>query len=145
MNLPEEAQIHPIVHVSQLKRRLGTGEVAMERLPAVTEEGKIVFRPARALEYRKIKRSGRFRWEVLIEWESLATTEATWEEVDMIRQRFPNFVLEDKDVPEEDRNDANESCELKNAYNWARRVAIKATAQQIREHNIQASSSGPGK
>lgn len=52
LNLPEESQTHPVIHVSQLKRRIGTGEVIENRLPAVTEEGKITFRPSKAVEYR---------------------------------------------------------------------------------------------
>lgn len=130
LELPENAQIHPVIHVSQLKRRLGSNEVADERLPAVNKEGNLTFRPKSAREYRRIKRGGRFRWEVLIEWEELPLTDATWEGVEEMRGRFPDFVLEDKDRLEGNGNDAEESRGLKNAYNRARRAQLKSQAQK---------------
>lgn len=77
MDLPTDAHIHPVVHVSQLKRRLGSNEATDDRLPATAADGRVIFRPAKALEYRQVKKSGHFRWEVLIEWKSLPISEAT--------------------------------------------------------------------
>lgn len=45
---------------------------------------------------------------------------ATWENLEVLIERFPNFGLEDKDNLESDGNDANEGRGLKNAYNRAR-------------------------
>lgn len=39
LKLPEDAHIHPVVHISQLKRCLGSNKVVMERLPAVADDG----------------------------------------------------------------------------------------------------------
>lgn len=98
-------------------------------LPAVTNEGALVVRPARAIDYRQLKQSGRFCSEVLIEWEDLPTEKATWENMQEIKDRFPNFILEDKEVREEGGNDRSKGKELKNAYNRMRRAQIKAAAQ----------------
>lgn len=65
--LSDDAQIHVVVHISQLKHRLGTGEVVNNRLPAVNQEGQVIYRLARVAEYHRIKRNGRFWWEVLVE------------------------------------------------------------------------------
>lgn len=81
-----------------------------------------MIRPVQAHEYRQVKRGGHFRWEVLIEWESLPIEDATWENLEDIRDRFPELILEDKDSLEGDRNDENEACGLKNAYNRVRRA-----------------------
>lgn len=60
LDLPEGTQIHPVMHVSQLKRRIGSDEVVMSRLPAVNKEGRSTFWPAKAVEYRQIKKGGHF-------------------------------------------------------------------------------------
>lgn len=100
LRLPDEAQIHPVVHISQLKRRLWDGEIVVARLPAITRDGSPIIRPARVSEYRQIKKNVRFRWEVLVEWEALSISEATWKNLDEMRERFPKLVLEDKDILE---------------------------------------------
>lgn len=44
----------------------------------------------------QVKRSGRFRWEILVEWENVPISEATWEDWDVMKEQFPDFDLEDK-------------------------------------------------
>lgn len=60
LELAEKEQIHPVVHVSQLKRRIGNKDIVMGQLPAVNKAGKPTFSPSKALEYRRIKKHGRF-------------------------------------------------------------------------------------
>lgn len=139
LELPIEAQIHPVVHVSQLKRRLGPEIDVYSKLPAVNTDGNLVLRPKRAVEYRQIKRGGRWRWEVMIEWETLPIEEATWEILDIMKERYPEFGLEDKAALEGDGNDTNEGRELKRAYNRVRRERRRAQAQ-LAEESAQASS-----
>ncbi|KAL5790879.1 hypothetical protein ACOSQ2_005767 [Xanthoceras sorbifolium] len=43
-------------------------------------------------------------WMVLIQWKGLLTEEATWEDYDEIVERFPEFILEGKDVLEDRGN-----------------------------------------
>lgn len=101
----------------------------MERLPDVNAEGVPIIRPMQVREYRQVKRGGHFRWEVLLEWEGLPAEDATWENLEEIRDRFPDLALEDKDILEGDRNVGNEARCLKNAYNWARRAKQKEVSR----------------
>lgn len=103
--------------------------VPCKALPAVNHDGNMVSRPRRALDYRQVKKEGRMRWEVLLEWEDLPMEEATWEHLGAMHERFPDLVLEDKDELEGDGNDASESRGLKNAYNRARQGQLKEAAQ----------------
>lgn len=77
LELPDDAQIHPVIHVSQLKRRVGPEINVSTVLPAFNAAGNVIIRPDRVLEYRQVKRSGCLRWEALIQWESLSAEEAT--------------------------------------------------------------------
>lgn len=139
LGLPDDAQIHPVVHVSQLKRRVGDQTVVMPQLPALDDDGQVLLKPVQALEYRQIKRGGRFRWEVLIQWDALPLDDSTWEDLDVIRGQFPEFYLEDKASLQGEGNDANEGRVLKNAYNRARRQRLK-----MDRASMQRGSSGAG-
>ncbi|CAA0811003.1 Unknown protein [Striga hermonthica] len=101
LELPVESQIHPVMHVSQLKMSLSDDHEAHTRLPTLNGDGQIIVQPRRALKYPRIKRPRRFHWEVLVEWEDLPAEEATWKNMQDIR------------------------CILKNAYNRARRAQLK--------------------
>lgn len=68
LELPRDAQIHRVIHVSQLKRRVGLEIDVSNILPVVNTVGNIVIRPEQVLEYRQVKKGGRLRWEVLIQW-----------------------------------------------------------------------------
>jgi len=54
--------------------------------------GRVLHRPARAVR-------GQLRrgvWHVLIQWDGLPDTEATWEPIEEFRALFPAFQLEDE-------------------------------------------------
>ncbi|CAA0840484.1 Unknown protein, partial [Striga hermonthica] len=51
LELPESSQIHPVIHVSQLKRILGEAQKYCEELPATPADGRVIVRPKRAIEY----------------------------------------------------------------------------------------------
>lgn len=75
-----------MAHISQLKRRIGSSDVVVGRLLAVTATGKPTYRTAKVLDYCQLKKGGRFRWEVIVEWETLPNSEATWENLDEMRE-----------------------------------------------------------
>lgn len=92
LKLPPTSTVHPVFHVSQLKRVIGD-QVPTRDLPAdFAEEAAAVFLPAEVIGTRDI---GGQR-EVLIKWVGLPASEATWEAYDRIRQQFPDFHLGDK-------------------------------------------------
>ncbi|CAA0830188.1 Unknown protein, partial [Striga hermonthica] len=134
LELPKSSHIHPVIHVSQLKRSLGEAQKWCEELQATAAGGWVIVRPSCAIEYRQVKKSGHYRWEVLVEWEELPSEEATWEDLDEIREQFSDFVLEDKETLEGDENDADVGRQFKNAlsraYHARRRLAQRAGETQ---------------
>jgi hypothetical protein len=94
LNLLLGSKIHPVFHVSLLKKQLGTTVMVHDTLPYVDNaKGKVLPRPKVALEYCTKKGVT----EVLVHWEGLSPTDATWENLNSMQLRFPSFVLEDKD------------------------------------------------
>ncbi|KAH9770474.1 hypothetical protein KPL71_012393 [Citrus sinensis] len=96
LQLPEGTKIHPVFHVSCLKKRIGDGEVPLYTTPPVSDDGILELQPATVKDFRWVKRTGKLHMEVLVHWSHLPEEEATWESVDQVKQQFPDFDLEGK-------------------------------------------------
>ena len=93
LKLPPSSAIHPVFHVSQLRRAIGDQAHSSSLPPTLTDDNEVVLEPATVEGVRQGAAGDR---EVLIRWKGLADYEATWETVDGIRHQFPEFHLEDK-------------------------------------------------
>lgn len=92
--LKPSSKLHPVFHVSMLKARIGQECEALEDLPELNQKEELVPTPQALLDQRI--RKG--RKEVLVHWKWLSPAEATWEIHELIQERYPNFILEDKDI-----------------------------------------------
>lgn len=50
LQLPEGARVHPVFHVSLLKKKIGEGYVASRELPPITDDGEIMVKSKKILE-----------------------------------------------------------------------------------------------
>lgn len=98
LQLPPEAKVHPVFHVSQLKKKVGQKDITSPSLPPVGLEGQFLVEPVAILDRRMIKRGNVAVVQVLIQWSSSMPTDATWEEWSDIARRFPEFNLETRFV-----------------------------------------------
>ncbi|KAH9680855.1 hypothetical protein KPL71_026714 [Citrus sinensis] len=88
LDLPPGSKIHPVFHVSLLKKQLGAQDRTLSSLPSVADEnGELQPQPSAILKHR---RKGR-KCEMLIQWDGLPASEATWEEEHSFMARFPHF------------------------------------------------------
>ena len=102
LELPNTAAIHPVFHVSQLKKMLGEHNETQQDIPYITENHEWRAILVEVYGYLKNKMGG---WDVLISWKGLPRHEATREAYDEIQQLFPEFHLEDKVNLERECND----------------------------------------
>jgi hypothetical protein len=96
LQLPDTTNIHPVFHISQLKKHVGRNAIPLPNVPLVTPEGKIKIAPLAILDERLIQRQKTPVRQLLIHWESLGPEDATWEDLRFIQTSFPSFNLEDK-------------------------------------------------
>jgi len=89
--LPNGCLLHPVFHVSQLKKHLGPLVIPTPDLPLVDKNGNIKVAPETILERRLIPRNNEPVVQWLIKWINLSVQEATWEDADFIRRIFPSF------------------------------------------------------
>lgn len=79
LDLPAEARIHPIFHVSCLKAKLGQHSIPLPTLPPVDGNGKISLEPEAIVDRRMVQHKGRALTEVLIRWKGALAEEDTLE------------------------------------------------------------------
>ncbi|KAJ0803307.1 putative nucleotidyltransferase, Ribonuclease H [Helianthus annuus] len=88
LDLPDEAQIHPVFHVSLLKPALGPPD----KILPIPVDSRFRLRPEEVLERKLVKRGSKAAMKVLIRWKDQTVQEATWEYLDEMKIRFPDFT-----------------------------------------------------
>lgn len=92
LHLPTQARVHPIFHVSQLKKKLGTQCIPLPSLPLVHSDD--TFSPeSHAILEQRIRQRGHLPFtEVLVQWEGQQLEDATWEPLEPLHLKFPHLV-----------------------------------------------------
>lgn len=85
LDLPAGSCLHPVFHVSLLKKCVGTGVPIQPNLPAFSKDGTIDPIPAEILDHCWVKRGRNFFHEVLIGWANLPRDDATWEDTKLLQ------------------------------------------------------------
>jgi hypothetical protein len=86
LELPPSSAIHPVFHVSQLKKAVDAPHAVTTELPS---ESAIWSVPERILQQHLLRKGTTFVVQGLIKWSELPESLATWEELDFLRQQFP--------------------------------------------------------
>lgn len=89
--LPSSSTIHPVFHVSQLKKHIGPQAIPCADLPLVSQDGTIRTEPIHVLETRQIPRNNLPVVQWLVQWENLPLDDASWEDADFIKSTFSAF------------------------------------------------------
>ncbi|KAJ4759850.1 polyprotein [Rhynchospora pubera] len=100
LNLPTTSQIHPVVHVSLLKKHIGRKYTPSSVLPELNAEGNLHIAPIKVLARRHIKRNNEGVPQIQIQWQGMTVDESTWEDYYKIKADYPQFLLEVENLPE---------------------------------------------
>jgi len=84
--LPAHSTIHPVFHVSQLKKAVGADQQVSPVLPS---DFSLKLAPEQVLQTRLARRGTASVQQVLVKWNNLPTSLATWEDYEALRQEFP--------------------------------------------------------
>jgi hypothetical protein len=88
LELPQGTRIHPVFHVSLLKKAISP-VIQLQPLPAMlTEDMELEVEPQ---DVKAVRTDPAGCVEVLIQWKQLRTFEASWESFHIINQQFPDF------------------------------------------------------
>jgi hypothetical protein len=88
--LPSQSKLHPVFHVSCLKKVIGTRCQIQTNLPELAEERSIWLQPEAILDQHEHRLRQRTIKEVLVQWKDTNPTDATWEPATILQQ-FPHL------------------------------------------------------
>jgi hypothetical protein len=86
LELPAHTSIHPVFHMSQLKKAVGTDHQVTPILPS---DFALQLAPEQVLQTRAVLRGHSTIQQVLVKWNNLPASLATWEDYEALRQEFP--------------------------------------------------------
>jgi hypothetical protein len=89
LKLPPQLRVHPVFHVSLLKKVTGSAPIPFSPLP---EEPYAMQSPELVLDRRVHNKANRTSYQLLIKWKGSPPELATWEEEDEILRLFPEFT-----------------------------------------------------
>lgn len=92
LELPEHSLIHPVFHVSQFKPFTPKHSPVFSELPKAFDLTTTDLQPELVLDRRLVKKGNHAIPQVLIKWCKLPAEAATWEDLYVVRQRFPEAV-----------------------------------------------------
>ncbi|GAA0163819.1 hypothetical protein LIER_19595 [Lithospermum erythrorhizon] len=90
--LSEASRIHPVFHVSLLKKHIERTVEIHKNFPETLPDGSFPIYPIAILNKRTILRDKIYVYQVLIRWNHSSPKEATWEDYHFIWKKFPQFL-----------------------------------------------------
>jgi hypothetical protein len=97
LEFPSHSKIHPVFHVSFLKKVIDTKCHTQTSLPELDEEGSIWLQPQAVLDQHEHRLHQHTIKEVLVQWKDTQPEDATWSRPPFCNN-FPISSLEDKVV-----------------------------------------------
>jgi transposase InsO family protein len=91
LELPASSRVHPVFHVSCLKKVIGDKIPVQTILPELDEEGKMILEPEAITDTRIHQLRNRSISEYLIKWRKLPAEDSTWEDESFI-QKHPELL-----------------------------------------------------
>jgi len=88
--LPPDCKIHPVVHVSQLKKHIPADTQVSSDLSSVSTDPFVEVSPVAVLDHKLVAHAGAVVPRVKIQWSGMPSTLATWEDEKDLRRRFPS-------------------------------------------------------
>ena len=110
--LPSTTRIHDVFHVSLLKPFRGTASDKPLPFPPGIIHFHHVLEPYLILQERQVHNQGSDLSQILVWWQSLPRTIATWEDKEELKRPYPDFNLEDKVEVDEGSIDRSEVGEV---------------------------------
>ena len=89
--LPSHSKIHPVFHVSLLKKKVGDRVVIQSQLHYTNDDGQFLVKPVAILQRQMVKRNNVAAVRVLVQWSNFPPEDATWEDYDFLKAKFPGF------------------------------------------------------
>lgn len=98
LQLPASSNIHPVFHISLLKKTPGINAICSPTLPLQGEDGQCKVETLAIIDRRMIKWNNAVMTQWLIHWSNLAPKKLLGKTVILSDHSFLNFLLGDKEL-----------------------------------------------
>lgn len=88
LDLPDGCRIHPVVHVSQLKKHISSTISVSQHFPPIADTAPVYMIPVALLDHRVVSHGSSVVSQLLVHWSDLPASLATWEETQDLRRTF---------------------------------------------------------
>lgn len=95
LKLPQGFRIHPVFHVSLLKKKLGETIATSTELPPMAEDSDLIMEAEANIGHPLDKKGSKFVEESLIKWKRLPLDDATWENTQEVNDKFLDMKVEE--------------------------------------------------
>lgn len=92
LHLPPDSKIHPVFHVSLLKKKRGDAIAPNPNMPPIDAICVFHWQPKAILDRGLFKKKNVAITKWLVKWSGLPIEDATWEQADDILTHYPNFT-----------------------------------------------------
>jgi Chromo (CHRromatin Organisation MOdifier) domain len=141
LRLPISSTIHPVLHVSQLKRHIKRDQPVSPSLPLLNSDGQLKIYPEYILARRVIKWDNQAIPQILVKWSNLPEDDALWEDYETIHSTYPTAILEDKNDFEGRGVLAHLcTCEMEEIYKEARSGTNIRRRDAVSQHGQELES-----
>ena len=98
LELPEHSKVHPVFHVSHLRKRLHDGDNVVDTgvLIEYKEPPMEPHEPERILDHHELCTRNHICQQVLVKWKDRLDKGSTWENSSTLQKRFTQFVFKDE-------------------------------------------------
>ncbi|XP_076914185.1 uncharacterized protein LOC143573095 [Bidens hawaiensis] len=107
--LPATSKIHPVFHVSLLKKAV-SGPIEAVLPPELDMADSLHLLPHSVLATRDVRDGSDLVEQWLVQWQGQTVDDASWEDAEWVKAQFPDFSLGDKTAFEGVGNDTNRVC-----------------------------------
>jgi hypothetical protein len=90
LQLPADARIHPVVHVSQLKQAIGDSDLVSTTLSDHSITDRHSVQPCAVIAERFVKCGSKMQPQVKLQWTGLPDNCTTWENLFAVVEAFPS-------------------------------------------------------
>ena len=92
LDLPEDSKVHNVFHVSQLKAFVPDHSPVYSDISKLVDLSSVNTVPEAILDRRLVKKGSEAIPQVLIKWSKFPAAAATWEDLYVVKARFPDAV-----------------------------------------------------
>lgn len=89
--LPPGSLVHPVFHISMLKKKIGSNYSATTTLPRLGDEGQFLVYHVNILDRRLVKKNNVAVIQWLVQWSHAIPDDSTWEDAVTMQAQYPEF------------------------------------------------------